>query len=182
MDYYSTLGPIDPQVERSGQMVPALGYLEQYGRLIEKSQQGLITSAEVSYLIARFDPAELYSYEKARELSVSLLKKWLVRHKFRNWEKTQERGLEVTAEMRAERAEEIARRLNDTKTWHSHSRGISMEVVRRDLKLQIEDFDEVPHRGSRIRTYYKLLQGYIMDRGHEIVLHRRGRYSLGGPS
>ena len=92
------------------------------------------------------------------------------------------RGLEVTAEMRAERAEEIARRLNDTKTWHSHSRGISMEVVRRDLKLQIEDFDEVPHRGSRIRTYYKLLQGYIMDRGHEIVLHRRGRYSLGGPS
>lgn len=181
MDYYSTLGPIDPQVERSGKMVPALGYLEQYNRLIERSQQGLITSAEVSFLIMRFDPAELYSYEQARELSVSLLKKWLVRHKFRNWETTQERGLEVTAEMRAERAEEIARRLNDTKLWHSHSRGISMEAVRRDLRLQIEDFEEVPGLGIRIRTYYKLLQGYIIDRGHEVVLHRRGRYtSLGG--
>jgi hypothetical protein len=180
MDYYSTLGPIDPQVERSGQRVPALGYLEQYSRLIEKSQQGVITPAEVSYLIAQFDPAELYSYEQARELSVSLLKKWLVKHKFRNWETTQERGLDVTAEMRAERAEEIARRLNDTKLWHSHSRGISMDAVRRDLKLQIEDFDEVPRLGIRIRTYYKLLQGYILDKGHEIVLHRRRRYkSLG---
>lgn len=181
MDYYSTLGPIDPQVEKSGKMVPALGYLEQYNRLIERSQQGLITSAEVSFLLTRFDPAELYSYEQARELSVSLLKKWLVRHKFRNWETTQERGLEVTAEMRAERAEEIARRLNDTRLWHSHSRGISMETVRRDLKLQIEDFEEVPRLGIRIRAYYKLLRGYMIDKGREIVLHRRGRYTaLGG--
>ena len=56
-----------------------------------------------------------------------------------------------------------------------------MEAVRRDLKLQIEDFDEVPRLGIKIRTYYKLLQWYILDKGHEIVLHRRGRYkSLGG--
>ena len=41
----------------SMRMVPALGYLEQYQRLIERSQQGLITTAELSYLIARFDPA-----------------------------------------------------------------------------------------------------------------------------
>lgn len=41
MDYASTLGPIDPQVmNRSGQWVPALGYLEQYARLVEKSAQG----------------------------------------------------------------------------------------------------------------------------------------------
>src|SRR6266478_8628579 len=34
MDYYSRLGPIDPQVEtRQGKNVPALGYLERYNAL-----------------------------------------------------------------------------------------------------------------------------------------------------
>ena len=41
MDYYSRLGPIDPQIEnKSGRMVPALGYLRQYEKLIEKANAG----------------------------------------------------------------------------------------------------------------------------------------------
>jgi ClpP class serine protease len=41
MDYASVLGPIDPQVRgKSGQWVPALGYLAQYERLIAKSARG----------------------------------------------------------------------------------------------------------------------------------------------
>ena len=35
MDYYSRLGPIDPQVEtREGRTVPALGYLKQWEKLL----------------------------------------------------------------------------------------------------------------------------------------------------
>jgi membrane-bound ClpP family serine protease len=61
MDYYSRLGPIDPQVEaQSGKMVPALGYLEKYRKLIEKAQNGEITTAEVTLLVDGFDQAELY--------------------------------------------------------------------------------------------------------------------------
>ena len=44
MDYYSRLGPIDPQVESdNSEMVPALGYLKRYEKLIEgaKSEEGL---------------------------------------------------------------------------------------------------------------------------------------------
>jgi hypothetical protein len=185
MDYYSTLGPIDPQVKRKGasQFVPALGYLEQYNRLVEKAQRGEITVAEIQYMVAHFDPAELYLFEQARELSVTLLKEWLVKYKFRNWTVTETRKKKVTERMRASRAEEIARILNDTKRWHSHSRGISMEVVRRVLNLQVEDFDAAPELGGSIRTYYKLLQGYMMRRAHEIVLHRRGSYlGIGGSS
>ena len=184
MDYYSILGPIDPQVERSGRaMVPALGYLEQYERLIKKAQKGIITTAEISYLIHHFDPAELYNYEQARELSISLLKEWLVRYKFKNWTKTATRGIEVTSRMREKRADDIAKLLNNIQHWHSHGRGISLEVVRRDLRLQVEDFGERPELGGKIRAYYKLLQGYMMRRAHEIVLHRRGRYlSIGDPS
>jgi ClpP class serine protease len=82
MDYYSVLGPIDPQVARpDGKMIPALGYLIQYDRLIEKSRNGELTTAELHYLIERFDPGELYTHERAKELSISLLKEWLVKYK-----------------------------------------------------------------------------------------------------
>lgn len=36
MDYASTLGPIDPQVRKGDVPVPALGYLEQFNRLVKK--------------------------------------------------------------------------------------------------------------------------------------------------
>jgi len=37
MDYYSVLGPIDPQIKnRDGRWVPGLGYLEKYNALVEK--------------------------------------------------------------------------------------------------------------------------------------------------
>ena len=41
MDYYSRLGPIDPQVETpGGQSVSALGYLERYDQLLRKANSG----------------------------------------------------------------------------------------------------------------------------------------------
>ena len=46
MDYYSRLGPIDPQVESAtGNQVPALGYLAQYEALLEKANAGNISTA-----------------------------------------------------------------------------------------------------------------------------------------
>lgn len=92
MDYYSRLGPIDPQVQtREGRMVPALGYLERYNDLIRKAERGKITTAEVQLLITGFDQAELYKYQQARELSITLLKEWLVKYKFKNWVRTEDR-------------------------------------------------------------------------------------------
>jgi hypothetical protein len=43
MDYYSVLGPIDPQVNnKDGKLVPALGYLDKINELIIKSHGRLI--------------------------------------------------------------------------------------------------------------------------------------------
>lgn len=115
MDYASTLGPVDPQVKnRADQWVPALGYLEQYARLARKSEDGTLTTAELTYLIQNFDPAELYQYEQERDLSIALLQEWLVDYKFKNWKKTETTATTVTQKMRRERAIEIARKLNDT--------------------------------------------------------------------
>lgn len=173
MDYFSVLGPIDPQLPKEDKMVPALGYLEQYRRLIEKSQNGQLTTAELAYLINRFDPAELYMYEQARNLSISLLKEWLVKYKFKNWKRTQKRKLKVTKAMRVARAEEIATALNKIDRWNSHGRGIPMAVLNKDLNLRIDDFGSDPELSDCIKDYHRLLSNYLSTVHHQHVVQTR---------
>ena len=154
-----------------------LGYLEQYQRLVDKSAAGTLTTAELVYLVQNFDAAELYRYEQERELSIALLEDWLVRYKFKNWRQTETRKIKVTKKMRSERAREVAEMLNKTDRWHSHSRGIPMEVLRRDLNLLIDDFDSDATLGPAVHDYYRLLKDYAIRRSHyTFVLHGRGRY------
>ena len=177
MDYYSRLGPIDPQVEtQRGRRVSALGQLEKYNALIEKAQNGTITTAEVQLLIDGFDQAELYHYEQARDLSISLLEEWLVKYKFKNWKETETRKLTVTDEMKKERAVAIAKELNNTERWHSHGYGISMEVLQRDLKLLINDYGRDPTLSATIRGYHDLLADYMLRRASNGVIHIDGGY------
>jgi len=177
MDYYSRLGPIDPQVStQSDKQVPALGYLERYNDLITKAQNGTITNAETQLLIDGFDQAELYQYEHARELSITLLKDWLVKYKFKNWKITRTRGLRVTKKMKVDRAEMIAKELNNTKKWHVHGYGISMDVLDRDLNLMVDDFGKNPHMSEKIRGYHDLLADYMEKRNARGVIHFKGEY------
>lgn len=178
MDYYSRLGPIDPQIEgRDGQMLPALGYLERYDSLVKKAQDGSITMAEVQLLISGFDQAELYKYEQARELSITLLKEWLVKYKFKNWSKTRTKGDPVTARRKKLRAAAIAKKLNDTRRWHSHGHGISRDVLERDLDLIIDDFGADPELDGAVRYYYSLLDDYMSKLSHVGAVHAAGTYT-----
>ena len=138
MDYYSQLGPIDPQLFIDGNWIPVLAYLEKFEELNEKSIHGTLTPLEYG-LVEKLDLADLHRYEQAREHSVELLEKWLPAFKFKNWHNRQSTGEEVTQEMKQERAKEIALKLNDTRRWHAHSRGISMKVLQDELDLKIED-------------------------------------------
>lgn len=172
MDYFSVLGPIDPQVEKTkGNLVPALGYLAQYDRLVKKSREGQLTNVEATWFINRFDPADLYSYEQARELSVALLKKWLVKYKFRNWKRTQTKKTPVSRQMKEQRAEWIARKLQHIEHWRSHGRGIHMQVLSRVLKLKIEDFSKNADLNDKIKSYYQLLTDYMGRLGHNFVVN-----------
>ena len=178
MDYYSVLGPIDPQIEKSGTsgLIPALGYLTYFDRLIEKSRQGSLTTAELAYLIQRFDAAELYQFEQAIDLSKDLLRNWLVRYKFKNWTETEGRKIPVTQQMKEQAAKKIADLLSQADEWHSHSRGISLAVLNDKVKLRIKDYGSDAELNNRICAYYKLLSDYVMRRGHQIIVHTKGRY------
>jgi len=177
MDYYSILGPIDPQVRnRDGTFVPALGYLEKYDELIKRSNRGSLSAAELAFLIQKFDPAQIHRFEQARDHSVDLLKKWLVQYKFKNWQITETGKKAVTAKMRETRAAEIAKALNDTKRWRSHGRGLSMDVIKSGLNLLISNFGDEPELNKRVRSYYRLLQDHMSGKGHTMALHTRNGF------
>ena len=96
MDYYSVLGPIDPQMQnKEGKWVPALGYLDKINELIQKAQNNTLTQAEF-IILKDFDLAELRAYEQAKELTIDLLKSWLVRYKFKTWKTHKKSGIKVT--------------------------------------------------------------------------------------
>lgn len=172
MDYFSVLGPIDPQVKnKEGNFVPALGYLDKVNELIKKAQDNKLTNAE--FLILKdFDLAELRAYEQAKELTISLLKKWLVKYKFKNWSTHESSGTPVTSKEKEKRAEEIAAALGDNKRWKSHGRPINIEELE-ELKLKIEDFSDNDELRNVIRNYYKLLQNYTKTYNFNLFIHTR---------
>ena len=160
MDYFSRLGPVDPQVSIEGKQSPAstLSYLEQYNRLVEKSKEGGLTTAEL-VLLQKLDLADLRQYELAAELSVNLIREWLQKYKFKDWSKHSSSGKPVTPKEKKKRAEEIARALSDQTKWHTHNRMISRDVLI-DLKLKIDHLENDPKLATLINDYFWFLRDF----------------------
>lgn len=172
MDYFSRLGPIDPQIVKDDRLVPALSYLNQYEKLNKKAMEGNLTTAEYA-MLQQFDVGELYQFEQARELSVELLVKWLSQYKFKDWEITETSGNKVTAGMKKTRAKEIANKLNDPERWHSHGRGINLDTLRKELKLKIEDYSEKENLSKSVKRYFSLLTDYLHREKIASFVHTR---------
>lgn len=171
MDYFSVLGPIDPQVlNKEGRWVPALGYLDKINELILKAQNGTLTQAEF-IILKDFDLAELRGYEQAKELTIDLLKKWLVEYKFKTWTNHKDKT-PVTHDEKIKRAEEIADNLSNNRIWKSHSRPLNIEVLEK-LKLIINDFGEDITLTKYLRAYHRLVADYVSKNKIPIFVHTR---------
>ncbi len=176
MDYFSVLGPIDPQVQnKEGRLVAALGYLDKINQLIEKAQNNTITQAEF-IILKDFDLAELRGYEQAKDLTIALLEKWLVKYKFKNWATHRtnilKRGQAVTEPEKIERAKEIADLLSNNNKWKSHGRPINIEALK-ELRLEIEDYSNNIDRRTLIRNYYDIVSDYVISRGFRNFVQTR---------
>lgn len=172
MNYFSCLGPIDPQVEnKDKKLVPALGYLDKINELLDKAKHNTLTQAE--FLILKdFDLAELKQYEQAKDLAISLLKKWLTQYKFKDWTQ-HSNGNIVTQNEKETRAVEIAERLSDNKKWNSHGYPIDMEILTTELKLKIEDFSKDTKLNSLIVKYNDCLEEYINIKKYQRFVQTR---------
>jgi hypothetical protein len=179
MDYSSSLGPIDPQVFNGKEYVPALGYLDQVQNMIEKSREGQLTDAEF-LMLQQLDLALLSRYEQAKNLTITLLKKWLAQYKFADWQTHQtnetKKGQPVTPEDKELRAEEIANMLSDNKLWHSHGRMIGIKTLTELLRLKIDDYSNNMELRTLIRDYNDFLVEYIERHNFKFFLHSKNYF------
>ena len=179
MDYSSSLGPIDPQVFNGKEYVPAMGYLDQVEKLLAKAKDNTITQAEF-LILQSLDLAMLSRYEQAKNLTITLLKKWLVEYKFKDWKthatNDQKKDKLVTVPEKQQRAEEIAKLLGDNKYWHSHGRMIGIDMLRTVLKLKIEDYSKDINLRNLIRQYNDLMVEYIAKTNFRLFLHSRNYF------
>lgn len=171
MNYYSALGPVDPQVQnRDGKLVAALGYLDKINDLLAKAQNNTISQAE--FLILKdFDLAELRAYEQAKELAVDLIQKWLVKYKFKDWVVHSD-GTNVTLEEKKQRANEIANKLSNNNIWKSHGRAINMEELR-EMNLKIIDYEDDKELSRKIDDYYSIMKDFVAKYNFSVFVHTR---------
>ncbi len=173
MNYYSALGPIDPQVQnKDGKLVAALGYLDKINELLQKAQARTLTEAE--FLILKdFDLAELRSYEQAKELAIDMLKEWLTKYKFKDWTVHSSTKQPVTKADKEQRAIEIAQKLSDNNRWKFHGRPIGIDTLTNELHLTIVDFGKEPELNQKISEYYDVMYEYIAKHGFQIFFQTR---------
>ena len=180
MDFYSVLGPIDPQVQNKDKhWVAALGYLDKVNDMIERSKRDELSPVEI-LLMLEMDLGELREYEQAKELTVDLLKRWLVKYKFKSWTEHRSNPKKlnkpVTVREKEKRASEIAELLSDNNRWKAHGRPINIDILRNELKLEINDFSEDARQEGIISSYYNYLMDYIRKNGSGFCFHTRRRF------
>jgi hypothetical protein len=177
MDYYSVLGPIDPQIDMDEEgSVPGMGYLAKFKELLaqinDPGKEPEETRGQLAYLIKRFDPAILFTIEQAIEHSKSLLRTWLPKYKFKSWTVKETSGEPVTAADRQQRADDIATILGNAEHWHSHGRGIGIKDLESDLiKLKVVNYGDDKALNGIISHYYGLLIDYMHSNGYKSALH-----------
>ena len=172
MNYFSCLGPIDPQIEKDGKLVPALAYLNEYNRIQKKADEGDLNTADYA-LFSKLDLGEIHQFEHALALSKELLINWLSTYKFKNLLDSEETP--ISDEAKREKANEVAEALSNDERWHSHSRMISRKVLTSELGLQIDELEHEDNKelSSVLNDYVVLLEDYLLRESLYYIVHTR---------
>ena len=156
MDYSSSLGPIDPQIFNGERYVPAMGYLDKINEYVEKTRQGILLNAVDIFFLQRQDIAFLRLCEQQRDLTINLIKEWLVNYRKETPDK----------------AKYIAEKLGDNSEWLSHSRSIDIKKLT-SMGLKIEDYTASKELTKLVREYNDLLLSYIQQNNLPFFLNSR---------
>ena len=178
MNYFSVLGPIDPQIKvSSGQYVSGQSILNEAAELMQKINNANSMEkarAEITLLTDSINVGVLFEINQAVSLGTSLITDWLPKYKFKDWKYTKSQKKKVTQTMKKRRARSIAIKLGDPSTWLYHGRGITIERLKqKDIKLRIDDFGNDKDLESIIVKYYNLSENYFNILGEENYLHSR---------
>lgn len=155
-----SLGPIDAQVRIGRSVVSAHDYKEWVEMKQEEAAQNGKLNPFDATMIAQISPGELYGVINSLEFAKDLVKCWLEQYKFKNWSETKTNKQPVTAELRKQRAHQVAEMLCDHTTWRTHGRSLKIEDLKDDLLIELIDDDKVlADIVYRIKTVVRLLFG-----------------------
>lgn len=153
-----SLGPIDAQVKIGRSIVSA----HDYKSWVDEKKKDASTTGRLNpfdaIMVAQISPGELYGVINSLEFAKVLVKEWLIKYKFKNWQVTETHHIPVTQQMKEERADSIAEDLCNHMNWKTHGRSLKRDDLK-DL-LKIENIDEVPLLADiiyRIKTVIRLL-------------------------
>lgn len=156
MNNFSTLGPIDAQVQFNGRMMSADSILTGFDAIKKECSAAGLNPAYVPVLQS-LNPGILQEMQYAQDFSKNLVKDWLIKYKFKNWTSHSSTNIPVTDQDKADRAEEIATKLSSHGEWYSHSRSIKIDDLTK-MKLKITDYSKDPVLENAIFTYYVLMK------------------------
>lgn len=136
-----SLGPIDAQMKIGRAIESAYDYMEWVDQKRKEADEKKLLNPFDATMIAQITPGELGSVFHSLEYAKDLVKDWLVKYKFKNWDITEDRKIPVTPEMKAKRADEIAFDLTDRSKWRTHGRSIKINDLK-GIGLKVKSVDE----------------------------------------
>jgi hypothetical protein len=127
--------------------------------------------------------ALLSSYEHAKALSIDLAQKWLIKYKFQDWEThrsdPQKKGKPVADNEKIERANEIVTKLTNHALWHSHGRFLGPQILREELRIEIDDYPDDNELKRLIRSYNDLLTDHVEQQKGIYLIHDKRKSAEG---
>ena len=157
MGHDSAVGPIDAQISWQGKVFSADALLQGMEQIKEEVERTNKLNRAYIPMLQNLSPGELVHAQHAQAFAANLVREWLVRYKFKDWNTHSTSGKTVTNDEKEKRAKEIAARLCDHQAWKTHSRSIHLDNLA-EMGLRITNFDEDPSLAEAIRRYYVLLR------------------------
>lgn len=151
----SALGPIDAQVMGENNAFSADAFLDGFDKIKREMESTQKLSPVYIPMLQSISPGDIENCRHLQCFSRRLVADWLVKYKFKDWEKHSD-GSKVTTEERCQRAEEIAQKLASQSRWLTHSRSIRIEDLEQ-LGLKITDYRKKKDLNDVITRYYMLL-------------------------
>jgi hypothetical protein len=172
-----SLGPIDAQIRIGRSVVSAFDYVNWIEEKREEAVKGTPINSVDAAMIAQISPGEYMGAFHAQQFAVDKLKEWLPKYKFKHWKHTETRNIEVTEEMKRQRAQEIANKMIDHSAWRTHGKSLKITDLN-ELGLRIKTFDDndtLKELVYRIKNVIKLLFGSstifkLFFTGDELIL------------
>lgn len=153
-----SLGPIDAQIKIGRSVVSAYDYKNWIDEKRNEAQKYNRLNPLDAIIVSQISPGEIKKVINALEFAKDLVIDWLVTYKFKNWTKTETRNVEVTDEIKKERATEVANELTNQTKLRTHGRSLKIDDLRKWLKIEkIDDDKKLSEIVYSLKTVIRLI-------------------------